>query len=348
MTNNIQKIGVFLGRFQPFHRGHYRIVQEALDKVDELIVVLGSDEKAVNTRDPLTTQERIRIIKASLTPKERERVTFAAVPDYVYNNDKWIAATMAAVRSARLGDGKWVEHRNFFLCGMHKDETSFYLNLFPNWGSYAMAPVDNPNNVVSATDVRQKYWTFPEVLFKRNATEFVTDEARDLFFEIMESKPALKVEEMYERNYPGLWGPGPHLTVDSVITQAGHVLLIQRGKEYGHGKWAAPGGFINLNERTEDAMLRELEEETKIKVPKKVLKGCIKGSKLYDAPHRSNRARVITHAYHIQLDNVGKLPKVVGSDDAMDAKWVPISKFLTMRSEMFEDHFDLISDILGL
>ena len=144
-------------------------------------------------------------------------------------------------------------------------------------------------------------------------------------------------------------GPGPHVTVDAAVVQAGHLLLIQRGSEYGGGQWALPGGFINRWETTEEAMLRELAEETQIKVPKKVLKGSIKDRRLYDDPHRSNRARIMTHAYHIRLDDsAGNLPKVKGSDDAQDARWFPIAQVQKMNAQMFEDHYSIIEDLLGV
>lgn len=341
----MRKISVFIGRFQPFHRGHYKVVQKALSQTDFLIMVLGSDQKAINTRDPLTTEERISIIQKSLTAEERARTYFVAVQDYEYSLDRWIAGVQTAVRNARL---PWTgEPIQYYLIGMQKDHTSFYLNLFPNWKSIPVAPVDDPRHIISASDIRADHYQMVMKDEKEWLKQFVNMEAFLEFSDIMSDKPIMN-DYKYEQEYEGKWGKGPHLTVDSAVVQAGYILLIQRGREYGYGRWALPGGFVNPDETTMEASLRELEEETKIKVPKKVLRGSLVKSKLYDAPHRSNRSRIVTHTFYYRLTDVGDLPRVKGSDDAMKAKWIPISQFMGQRQVMFEDHYDMITDILGL
>jgi bifunctional NMN adenylyltransferase/nudix hydrolase len=109
--------------------------------------------------------------------------------------------------------------------------------------------------------------------------------------------------------------------------------------------WAIVGGFVNQDEKIEDAMIRELREETKIKVPEAVLKGCIQRVKVYDNPDRSLRGRTITHAYYIKLPD-GELSRVKGSDDALKARWVPLAEI--KGDNMFEDHYAVLTDILGL
>jgi ADP-ribose pyrophosphatase YjhB (NUDIX family) len=108
---------------------------------------------------------------------------------------------------------------------------------------------------------------------------------------------------------------------------------VKRGDMPGKGLWALPGGFLNQEETMLDGAIRELKEETKIKVPVPVLKGSIKESKTFDAPNRSSRGRTITQAFFIDL-GVGELPKVKGSDDAEKAFWVPFNK--VKQEKMFE------------
>ena len=136
------------------------------------------------------------------------------------------------------------------------------------------------------------------------------------------------------------------MTTDAVVVQSGHILLVRRRAEPGKGLYAMPGGFLNPSERIKDGVIRELREETKIKVPDPVLRGSIKAREVYDKPDRSLRGRTITHAYLIELQP-GELPKVKGSDDAEKAKWVPISVFEKMEDQMFEDHYHIIKDMLG-
>jgi bifunctional NMN adenylyltransferase/nudix hydrolase len=332
---------VFIGRFQPFHLGHKQIVDGALEKAKELIMVIGSFEKARDTRNPLSAQERVDIIRASLPKETFNRIRFTFVPDYPYNLDKWIADVQGAVFHSIHSKGFLAGPYSVALAGMKKDSSSFYLNLFPTWDSIAISVT---KDVISATEIRNFYYQKYEV-----NENIMPGYGADKFIEHMDKVVnELTSDYEYEEQYMGKWGKGPHMTVDSCIVQAGHLLLIQRGKEYGYKKWALPGGFINPDETTLDATLRELDEETKIKVPQKVLRGSIKQRILFDDPYRSNRARIITHATHFRLDDVGALPKVKGSDDAMDARWFPIAQVKNMRSQLFEDHFDVISTLLEI
>lgn len=338
MTN--PHFGVFIGRFTPFHNGHHEVVKEALQRVDELIIVVGSDKGSRDTRNPLTTSERIAIIQAALHDLSQEfidRVRITSVPDFPYNNDAWIAAVQGAVFSS-------IHSKNFIsgpysvsLVGMKKDESSYYLNMFPMWKSI---DIPKPEFIISATNIRDDY-------FKGVWNRHMSTNALQTFITFMEPiKEQLLKDWQYEQTYEDIWGKGPHFTVDACVVQSGHVLLIQRGAEYGHQKWALPGGFINRNETTLDATIRELQEETKIKVPEKVLIGSIKKRELFDDPHRSNRSRIITHASYIRLEDMNSFPKVKGSDDAIDAAWVPLSKVKNMRSNMFEDHYHIINSLV--
>ncbi|MDD1607646.1 MAG: NUDIX domain-containing protein, partial [Methylococcaceae bacterium] len=113
----------------------------------------------------------------------------------------------------------------------------------------------------------------------------------------------------------------------------------------GKGLAALPGGFISQYERLQDGCIRELREETKLKIPDPVLRGCIKRQHTFDDPHRSARGRTITHAFLIELPAAEDLPKVKGADDAEKAFWLPLAD---MKPEkMFEDHYFIIRHLLG-
>jgi len=95
------------------------------------------------------------------------------------------------------------------------------------------------------------------------------------------------------------------------------VLLIQRGNHPFKGAWAFPGGFMNMDETTEECAIRELEEETCIRVDNVVQVGA------YSALDRDPRGRTVTVAYLARID----APiKVKGSDDAASAQWFPIDE----------------------
>jgi bifunctional NMN adenylyltransferase/nudix hydrolase len=154
---------------------------------------------------------------------------------------------------------------------------------------------------------------------------------------------SLNREWAFIEKYKEQWKSAPYaptfVTCDATVIQSGHVLLVKRRAEPGKGLWAVPGGFLNPGERIKDGIFRELKEETKIDVPEKVLRGSLRGIKVFDHPDRSLRGRTITHNALIVLPN-GSLPKIKGSDDAEVAKWTPLGE--VNSSNMFEDHYDMV------
>lgn len=358
---------VFMGRFSPVHgyvsddprtiNGHVKVMMEALEKADYLIVVVGSDNVARNTRNPFTAEERIEMI--SVATGHNPRILLTSAGDYPYDDNKWIAGIQTAVDEVIFDHLKtkpqftyrgWHDYPNkIALAGMYKDESSYYLRYFPQWSnSIAVQPGNYDGEILSATGIRNKIFN-GELAHEKNLHPEIKEWILSDMIERPEIWDRLKSDWNYEQKYEATWGKGPHVTVDALVIQAGHVLLIQRGNEYGEGLWALPGGFVNRREKLENAMLRELEEETKLKVPQKVLRGSIKDRRVFDDPYRSNRSHILTHVYKIVLENVTTgLPEVYGSDDAAKAKWVPISKIKEMRGQFFEDHGAVLVEMLGL
>ena len=80
MTTN----GLFIGRFQPFHKGHLATIKFALGRVDQLVIAVGSAQKSHEPRNPFTAGERIRMIKESLdedSEADIRRILIIPVPD---------------------------------------------------------------------------------------------------------------------------------------------------------------------------------------------------------------------------------------------------------------------------
>ena len=128
--------------------------------------------------------------------------------------------------------------------------------------------------------------------------------------------------------------PRPAVTADSVVIaneKEPKVLLIQRGNEPFKGQWALPGGFLNMDETTEQCAVRELEEETGLKVTE------IKQIGAYSKVDRDPRGRTITVAYLAIID---KVENVKGLDDAAKAQWFPISNL----PKLAFDHEEIIAD----
>ena len=130
--------------------------------------------------------------------------------------------------------------------------------------------------------------------------------------------------------------PRPAVTADSVVMTnepQPKVLLIQRGADPYKGAWAFPGGFMNMDETTEQCAIRELEEETGLKVTKVQQIGA------YSKVDRDPRGRTITVAYLAIIDSP---ENVIGQDDAAKAEWFPI----TDLPHLAFDHYDIIKDAI--
>jgi bifunctional NMN adenylyltransferase/nudix hydrolase len=151
---------------------------------------------------------------------------------------------------------------------------------------------------------------------------------------------------MYKKQYSSLPYAPVFVTTDAVVICSGHILMIRRKSEPGKGLWALPGGFLNAqtDRSIQDAMIRELREETGIKVPSPVLIGNINKVRVFDAIDRSTRGRTITHVFKIDLPD-GVLPKVRGIDDADKARFMPLSELDS--AVCFEDHFEIISSLIA-
>lgn len=116
--------------------------------------------------------------------------------------------------------------------------------------------------------------------------------------------------------------PRPAVTTDCIIFgfDAGElkVLLIERGIEPFKGKWALPGGFVRMDESTEECARRELHEEAGLE------NVYIEQLYTFSDVRRDPRGRVITVAYYalVKLSDY----KVKAGDDAQNARWFPISE----------------------
>ena len=331
---------VFIGRFQPFHNGHKAVIDAALEQAKEVVVVVGSSFAARNIRNPFTFQERKAMIEA-VFPTDRVKVV--PVSDYPYDDNKWVNAIQKIV------DETIPHAQDVGLIGHSKDSTSYYLNIFPRWKNHVEVP---DVGGINATNIRKALFGNGDFGVLDHMPVATRHEMNKVILAGSNGRgywDTLYNEYEMVKKYKEAWKAAPFpptfMTVDAVVVQSGHILLVKRGDMPGKGLWALPGGFLNQEETMLDGAIRELKEETKIKVPVPVLKGSIKESKTFDAPNRSSRGRTITQAFLIDL-GVGELPKVKGADDAEKAFWVPFKD--VKQEKFFEDHYFLLDYFLNI
>ena len=401
MTTNQKDLCVFIGRFQPFHLSHLEVVKKSLENARHLLLVIGSAGEARRVDYlPFTSEEREQMIIASLTDEQKARVHIRHCEDF-NNKTLWSEEIrrIAAEVSENIMDHYKTATITTALIGHSKDNSSFYLKEFPEWDS-----IDVPSfyNSMSAKNIREYYFnadkslvdkfmsndlinlvplgvynflkefreTNPEYQNMVDEWDFMTKYLEPYNAKVRVGGRMVEIEVDGEKHQVMIGGrevqlfPPKFVTVDNMVVQAGHVLLIQRKARPGMGLWALPGGHLDPEEYIDQACIRELREETKLKVPDSVLKGSIVATKVFDAPHRSMRGRTITHAtlFHLQpkapdrlkdetdasykkrVKDALALPKVRAADDAKRAKWVRLDQI--KRDQMFEDHFNIIRQMV--
>ena len=135
----------------------------------------------------------------------------------------------------------------------------------------------------------------------------------------------------------------PALTVDGVVLHrqahgllgdCSSILLVRRGREPFRGRYALPGGFVEYGEDLDDAIVREVAEETGLTgLP-------FRQFRTFGKPGRDPRGHTVSVVYVAVI--IGEVPEVVGGDDADSAEWFPIRRL----PDLAFDHSTILSRVL--
>ncbi|TWV83945.1 bifunctional nicotinamide-nucleotide adenylyltransferase/Nudix hydroxylase [Moraxella sp. VT-16-12] len=320
---------VFIGRFQPFHQGHKFVINQALTLAKTVLVLIGSANSPRTTKNPFSFDERESMILGAFD--DECRIMCLPVDDNLYNDQKWLSEVQALIYHV-VGDDDKVG-----VVGYHKDKSSYYLSLFPSLGCVNLPNYEN----LSATPIRKRYFDCGEI------DENLPDNVARFLDKFKNSEDYLRLQREYNHiaEYQLAWQHAPYppvfVTADALVVQAGHILLIERGGDYGHGLYALAGGFLDTHETLFECVVRELYEETGLVIDPNALKS----EHTFDAPDRSARGRTITTVFYFELSG-DELPALKAGDDASRAFWLPLGKL--DGKMMFEDHHSVILKVLGL
>lgn len=341
------KKACFVLRAEPFHNGHLHIVKSALESgFDYVQLVIGSANRCCSPKNPFSFEDRKQMIRLSL---DIEGLTYGV--DYGISgiNDYSVEQKWNSYLTSTIPKG------TRYIVGYEKDKSSYYLKqcgleFFP------IPAYEASGEILNATDVRRDLFELDSIedspLYSelpRGTKQFIKEWVKtDEYTRLRDEYFYYKKEILKFKDYPypdALNCP----TADAVVVCSGHVLLVTRKTSPGQGLLALAGGHKNSNETFEQCAIRELKEETKIKLSERTLRKCIESHELFDNPNRSQVICKPTVAYYIVVDPNpdGSLPKVKGADDAAKAKWYPLSYIKTHQNRLFDDHADIIDYFTG-
>ena len=161
-------------------------------------------------------------------------------------------------------------------------------------------------------------------------------------------------EAKWVKEYKSSWASAPFppsfVTVDNVVVQSGHLFddpARRSSRQRAFGR--CPAGLLITMKPCLKAQSGSSKKrpgwQTGMGRSRWVkLKGFLSGQGVFDDPKRSVRGYTLTHAFLFKLPPAKELMSVIGSDDAVEAKWIPIAD-LDPR-DCFEDHYFIINKML--
>ena len=334
-------LAFLIGRFQPLHNGHKHLIDFGLEHAERVVVLVGSANASRSLKNPWTYEERKNMINhvyrgTSIQPGQ---VLVEPLPDVKGNDDAWLANVQNAVfKHTKEGD-------TIGVVGYKKDDTSYYLDLFPEAETILL---EEAFATLNATEIRKAYIQpaphFPNHLVPDEVLEQMVS-----FYNTEHFRWLLNEQQAHEVNRIK-YGSGPFITCDAVCTQMGRVLLVTRGGFPGKGQLALPGGHVEPKKGDSfENVLYELWEEANIsdergRIPRGKLRGFYTGQeRRFDDPDRSTRGFTLTTAFRFKFPDGKKRFNVYGGDDAADAHWYPIAYIKDNPQLLFEDHWSIMS-----
>jgi len=319
------KLALVIGRFQPLHNGHLAIIDEARKQADKTLVLIGSSRQLPDFRNPFSYEERLNLLEECLPMGED--LSIYGLPDEP-TDDEWIQEVVARVNQFEEDPTEVA-----IFCG--KKDEEFYRKSF-------LYPVVTPDTEIScsATVVRTAW--YENTLWTVEGFIPVTTKE---FLENHKDHDRLSVEystttESAQQKKEGHPFANPVEVVSfAVIVKNNKVLLGKRGGPRGDGQWGLPGGFMNHDETTLDACMRETHEEMGFDLRELIV---------------SNNAQCLAQAVEENQDNLGarnvginylfvvkpecELEVKVDQVETTSYSWVPLKEILEDTFLLFYNH----------
>ena len=141
---------IFIGRFEPWHNGHQSAALKALEIADNVLFLVGSAYQAKTPMNPLSFHERQGLIMGSMRGRPHFIFSIEDQPE-----EDWVADVQQIVADFQKDDSK------VCIVGHLKDESSYYLKIFPQWKfiDVGETPVVHNGVKIGATLIRDLMFT---------------------------------------------------------------------------------------------------------------------------------------------------------------------------------------------
>lgn len=298
-----KKLGIYIGRFQPFHKGHLKTVETILQHCEKCLIVLGSHLQFCSGYNPWTSNERMNLITAAVGAEHANDILFFPISDTIYLEDNWKMQIIRGVFQHCTDDD------SILLYGHNKDESSYYLKLFPQWN---LVEIDNFENY-NSTDFRRAYFSnetqqaiydmIPQANHAALAqwrTKELFDDIKKVFFEAADQPAQTSKNLLFVKQY-------------------GYVLL----QELSVYKSVI---LLSLPCKSGE-LLEALENLSAEKQGKENFK--------YEKRFPGRESTVTVEEYCIPSFNVKLLPEKMC--------WICLDELFLNRSRLIEDHYQIIS-----
>jgi len=184
----MNQVYVYIGRFQLPHVGHESVMKHALGNCDHLVLLVGSSEGGRTMKNPFSFEERKEML-TQITDgfKGDKKVSILSLPDFA-TDEEWTNEVQKLVKLLTETDDK------IFITGCRKtgDESTYYLQLFPEWHSDFISEVSFPRiDVISSTKARELFYKNEEL------PDFISPSVKG-YLEAFKEKESLIFEGLVE------------------------------------------------------------------------------------------------------------------------------------------------------
>lgn len=277
---------LFIGRFQPFHLGHQAAIRYIVNDCNDYVIIgVGSSQEHHTADNPFTFKERSEMITSSLG----DSINYTIVPIPNINDyQRWVKHVASLTPKFDV----------VYTCN------KTVRNLFTKEGFGVREQRRDIN--VCASDIR--------TLMSKGDEGWKSLVPQGTLDTIIEVDGESRVRSAFGEKFSK-----PAVTVDALVVRESKVLLIKRKNDPFKDMWALPGGFVDYGESTEEAVARELLEETSLNAKGVRLTG------VYSNPGRDPRGHIISLVYLVNAEGVPK-----AGDDTKEFKYFSIDNLPPM------------------